>query len=210
MPFNAIANCAKVTLQHDFRGQECINDFWFLKSAGSITFLDLDGLAVAFGTRWGANVMPLLSSDLSLLSVTVRDYTVPNGLEVVEASGAGPGGAGDAFPNNVAACVSLRTGFAGRHYRGRIYLGGIPRTAVAENSYIPDFVNGIITALGPFVGVGGVSPGWQLVVVAQWQVLTPHATPVPIPGGIVTPVQQFLFTDDVVDSQRRRLPGRGK
>ncbi len=210
MPFNAIPNCVKVRFNYSFRGQQAINGLWFLKSAGSISLLDVMSLGDQLGTHWSDAVMPLLSSDLVFTNLSVRDMSIENGLEYVT-GGVGPdGGAGDALPNNVAACVTIRTGFAGRHYRGRIYIPGIPRTAVAENEYLADFMSGLLVALTPIVGVDAIAAGWQLVVVAQEQVLVPGEAPVPIPGGIVTPAVSFGFSDDVVDSQRRRLPGRGK
>jgi len=210
MPFNAIPNCALAKLEYRFRGQQCFNDLWFLKEAGSISLLDMVGLANDVQSKWGDNIVDQLSGDLTLLRTIVRDMSIENGLEVISTEAAFPGGATDALPNNVAACVSLRTGFAGRHYRGRIYLPGIPRSAVSENEYITDFMNGMLLQLSAFTGPDAMSVGWQLVVVARQQTLTPGADPVPIPGGIVTPVQQFIFTDNVVDSQRRRLPGRGR
>jgi len=210
MPFNAISGCASLKVQYDFRGQQAFNNLWALKTGGAITVLDATTLANTFATYWATNIMPNLSNDLTLLNVTVRDQSTEFGVEVVSTTGTTAGAAADALPNNVAACVSVRTGFAGRHYRGRFYLPGIPRGSVVENDYDPAFAGDVITTLNTLVGVDGYAPGWQGVVVARWQTLTPLSAPVPIVGGIVTPVNAFLFTDTVVDSQRRRLPGRGK
>jgi len=210
MPFNAIPGAALAKIEYTFRGQQCFNDLWFIKATGAVTVFDASNLANGIQLTWGQNVVPLLSNDLTLVRTTVRDYTLENGVEAVSTMGTFDGGAGDALPNNVAACVSLRTGFAGRHYRGRIYLPGIPRTAVTENEYLDDFMNGQLTALAMFIGPDAVANGWQLVVVARQQTITPGSAPVPIPGGIVTLAVAWQFTNNVVDSQRRRLPGRGK
>lgn len=210
MPFNAIPDAALAKIEYTFRGQQCFNDIWFLKTGGAISVFDAASLANGIQITWGTTVVPLLSNDLTLVRTTVRDYSLENGIEAVSTTGTYDGGAGDALPNNVAACVSLRTGFAGRHYRGRIYLPGIARTAVTENEYLDDFMNGVLTALSDFIGPDAIAAGWQLVVVARQQTLTPGSAPVPIPGGIVTPAVSWQFTNNVVDSQRRRLPGRGK
>lgn len=213
MPFNAISGVSRATIRHDFRGQQCINTMYFLHSSGAPSGLSMGALLAGLADLWSSNIMPLLSSDLLFSSILLRDLTTENGLEVVGDAGAsGPGGAGDALPNNIAACVSVRTPFAGRHYRGRLYLGGIPRAAVAENTIDPAFQSDILTALLPFIGDGLVAAGWQWVVVAQSQKNpgTPPPESIPIPGGIVTPVTGVVFVDGIVDSQRRRLPGRGK
>jgi hypothetical protein len=148
--------------------------------------------------------MPLLSNDLDLLSVKVRDLTTVSGIEVLAPASAVNGGAGDGMPNNVAACLSVRTPFAGRHYRGRLYLGGVPRTEVVENDLTASFRNDVTNIFNGIVGSGGMAANWTWVVVAQ------QAAGAVIPGGIVTEVSSTLFVDPVVDSQRRRLPGRGK
>ena len=213
MPFNAIPNVVKATIRQSFRLQECFNTMYFLKETGGITVTDITALGAGLAAGWKDSIMPLLSDDLIFLSVLLRDLTTENGLELTADDGGSLAGtAGDAMPNNVSACVSVRTPFAGRHYRGRMYLGGIPRAAVAENSLDPAFQADIVTALSSFSGPGSLAPNWQWVVVAQQQKNpgTPPPENIPIPGGIVTPVTQVLFVDGIVDSQRRRLPGRGK
>lgn len=205
MPFNALSGCVQVRFNQSFRDQQCINSLWFFDNAGLPTVSDVTNLAFQCESAWAANVMPLLSSDLKLLNVVARDFTTESGIEVLSSSGVVFGGAGDAMPNNVAACVSLRTPFAGRHYRGRLYLGGIPRTAIVENDYTSAFTGTVLDALNTyFVGVGTVSANYTLSIVAR------EAAGVPIAGGLVTEVNQFIFSDNIVDSQQRRLPGRGK
>lgn len=213
MPFNAIPDVVKCTIRHSFRGQDALNTMYFFKRTGAPTVIDVAALAGALATQWVAAVMPLLSSDLVFQSVLARDLTAENGTEAL--SGSVPstaGGAGDAMPNNVSACVSLRTPFAGRHYRGRLYLAGIPREAVVENTLDPAFRLDITSAFGDMIGDDNVQAGYTWSVVAQSQANpgTPPPATIPIPGGIVTPITLATFVDGIVDSQRRRLPGRGK
>lgn len=211
MPFNEISNCVKCTVNQSFRGQQCLNNLWFLHTAGAVNLVDLTALATGLVSFWATEIMPLLSDDLELVSVLARDYTAENGLELLAGSTGVSGGGGDAMPNNVAACVSVRTGLAGRHYRGRLYLGGIARATVSENSFADLFIANVSDSFNGITGVAGLAPNWQWVVVAQTQSNpTPPPAQIPIPGGIVTPVTNVVFVDNIVDSQRRRLPGRGK
>lgn len=204
MPFNPISAVAKCVVEQSYRGEQCINSMYFLHAGGAITINDANGLAAALLSWWSLALMPKLSNDLDLLSVKVRDLTSVSGIEVFVGASGINGGAGDGMPNNVAACLSVRTPFAGRHYRGRIYLGGVPRSEVVENSLTASFQDEVATAFNTIVGPGGLWSNWSWAVVAQQ-----NAGAV-IPGGIVTEVTSALFVDPIVDSQRRRLPGRGK
>lgn len=213
MAFNAIPGVVKCTIRHSFRLQDCLNTMYFLFTGGSINVLNVTALVNNLATSWADNIMSLLSNDLIFQSILARDLSAENGIEIAGGSGSSTAGSGtDAMPNNVSACVSVRTPFAGRHYRGRMYLGGIPRSVVVENSLDPAFQADITAALTGLTGVSAVAPDYQWVVVAQQQKNpgTPPPATVPIPGGIVTPVNQVVFVDGIVDSQRRRLPNRGK
>lgn len=204
MAFNPIENVVKCTVEQDFRGQQCLNTLYFLHSVGAVNVVDLTTLVGTLTSFWATEIMPNLSDDLGLLGVLARDLTTAIGLEMFGGSTGVTGGAGDAMPNNVAACVSIRTPFAGRHYRGRNFLGAIPRAVVSENSYDASFRTAITDAYNGIAGADNLAPNWTWVVVAQ------EEAGAPIPGGIVTEVTQAVFVDAVVDNQRRRLPGRGK
>lgn len=211
MTFYPVTDGAVCTIVQDFRGQLCENVLWFKRDDGVITASNLTSLVNGLGSAWGAGPASLLSSDVTFKYVIGRDMTISTGFEAVFDSVDIPGTAGDAMPNNVALCFSLRTGLAGRANRGRIFIGGIPRSAVVENSVsAAGFADDMIIALNGLVGPGIVSGGWTLGVAHRRAVVTPGEPPVWLTPGVINPVLNFTLVDDTVDTQKRRLPGRGK
>jgi hypothetical protein len=78
-----------------------------------------------------SNLSGALTTSSSLLNVGLRDLStsLPSG-EFVGAGAAQPGTASTTeLPPNLALCVSLRTQFAGRSFRGRYYQGGFTQGA---------------------------------------------------------------------------------
>jgi len=93
-------------------------------------------------------------------------------------------------------CVSLRTGLAGRRFRGRKFFSGIPKANVADNTIDSALCDDIVNGVGTMMSA-----------------LNANATPLSVVsfvGLTVTAVTAALCTDNFVDSQRRRLTGRGR
>lgn len=212
MTFYPVTNGAQVRLIQSFRDQLVVNTLWFLHLTGAPTFADIQALATACNFQWQSSIATLLSNDLSYERCIVRDYSVENSFEAVASpSSPVPGTAGDAMPNNVAFAVSLRTGLSGRAYRGRIYLAGIPRAVVEENSLMSTFLDDVSIAMSGFIGPSEIVPDWQLGVAHRVSSgPPPERLPIPLDPGVITVASNFSFSDVIVDSQRRRLPGRGK
>jgi len=111
---------------------------------------------------------------------------------------------GASSPGNVSVAIARKSIYAGRSKRGRIYLAGIPESFVTGNvvdaTFISDHVdmlNGLDEYLAdatvPFlssivsrIDVGGITPTGTSTLVFRWEAV-----------------------DSNVDSQRRRLAGRG-
>lgn len=208
MTFHPVPNAALCRIVMSFRGQLSINDLWFASNVGAPTQTGVFQLGQDVYTKWAAGPLSLLSSDISLSYVITTDMTAFESWQGVFAGPPAVGAAGDAMPNNVAFVASLRTGMSGRAKRGRIYLPAIPRSVVAENDVIASFIADMSISLNGFVGDGAVSVGWELAVAHRRTTVLDEV--VWLPEGQTFPVQFIAFTDTVVDSQRRRLPGRGR
>lgn len=104
--------------------------------------------------------------------------------------------------NNVAYCLSLLTAKRGRSYRGRWYAYGFTRLAV-NDSAIPSTL----------------AAAFRSSLLALRVLLDDNSTPFCVLSkrnnkvnrteGVLTPINGVKLVDLVVDSQRRRLPGRG-
>jgi len=196
MPLPTIANAAKVTVKGELFGQ-LVENVWFVGTPGLPSAGDLSTICGIFQTGYVGILAPL-SEDLSYGEFTARYLGDVAGPEFTLASipAEAGGTAQPSSPGSVALCVSLRTSLAGRRFRGRKYFSGIPENAVAANvvdpavgSTIVSAINDLITALA-----GNDSP---LAIVSY-------------AGLTVTGVTTALLVDNFVDSQRRRLTGRGR
>jgi len=136
--------------------------------------------------------------------VFARDLTTASGIEASDTTGAGTLGGfdGTSSPGNVAMAVSFRTGHAGRSYRGRNYISGIPVADVEGNGISPYWAAAIVAAFEGFI-TEAVSSGFA------WVVVSTIAEGVLRELGVASPVIAAAVTDLAIDSMRRRLSGRG-
>jgi hypothetical protein len=101
--------------------------------------------------------------------------------------------------------VSFRSALSGRSFRGRNYIPCLTNSQVTGNLIDVSWQGDIINAYAELLFGGGALPaGWVWVVVSRFTNNLPRVT------GIFSEVFSVLVTDTIVDSQRRRLPGRGK
>jgi hypothetical protein len=56
----------------------------------------------------------------------------------------------------------------------------------------------------------GQDIGASWVVVSRFSGVDANGDPIPRAAGVTTPITSVLVVDNIVDSQRRRLPGRGR
>lgn len=132
--------------------------------------------------------------NLSIENGSVLSYTAPSPVA---------GGANSASePGNVSFCVSARTGASGRSFRGRKYVAGVPIVFRTGNQVAADWAADILAALNGLISTLNAI-NQVLVVVSKIADGVERLT------GLSTPVINFTYTDLNIDSQRRRLTGRG-
>lgn len=204
MAFIPVPNAIQCNVRGTYLGEQVENTLYF-RSASPLT-PDAPGLVAAgVSIWWQATVLPLLSASYQFREVYAVDLTTassPTGTAVPLA--AAPGGAsGDPLPGNVALCVSFRTAARGRSFRGRNFVCGLVEPNVSGNTITTAWAEGIANAYE------------QLLIPDEfvnvpWVVLSRYSNNQPRGTGITTPVTNVLVVDYTVDSQRRRLPGRGR
>jgi len=211
-PFIPAPNTALVEMVYTCAGQIIENTFHVQKSS-PFTALELQGLATAFdnwdgvgASRWAllrANncvLQQIKTKALDTASSPVYIFVLP-----VARGGAGAGGS---LPLNVTFCLTLQTGLAGRSQRGRIYFPGIQsgqvQAAPAQNQIVAATANQMVTDLNNLIAaVAALGAGYKMVVTSYynngaWRSVAQNS--------IIT---NAAYADLNLDSQRRRLAGRG-
>jgi hypothetical protein len=204
MPFVPVPNTLQAELRFLWEGQRVENTLYFEGSAGVSPSLATD-LGDALIGWWDTNFKALTTDTMSLEEVYLTDLTSATSFTVSDTSGLPLAGTNvsDSSPNNVAHCVSFRTAQRGRSGRGRNYVGGITE-ADLDGSVISALARAAhVVAYDILVGAGAFVPGLQWVVVSRFTGGAPRTT------GLAIPITNVLSVDAIVDSQRRRLPGRG-
>ena len=151
-----------------------------------------------------STLLPNLSNNVQFLMVEAKNLSIlDGGVAVYNAPSGSFGGIGDgSAPNNVSYCISLRTARSGRSYRGRFYVAGVPKNKITGDTIEANWTNDLLAALNGLIALL-TSLDKLLVIVSRIQ---DHIV---LGVAVATPVETASVTDFVVDSQRRRLSGRG-
>lgn len=196
MPFTPIATAAKITVKGDLYGQ-LVENVWTCLVAADPPLLDLDNIANRVAASYPAIIAPMTTA-LTINEITVRylgDIAGPE-FTLVPATPITGNSANPGLPGNVALCVSLRTALAGRRFRGRKYFSGLVESSVVGNLVDSGVVAEIVTACQEFIDAM-IAEEYPLTIVSY-------------AGLTNVNVVSAVCVDNYVDSQRRRLTGRGR
>lgn len=205
MAFVPVPNTCLVEIVYEQDSQIMENTLYFEKPTGSVVLADLEELLDEVNTIVRTQLLPLLSNTLQVLRIVGTMIDVVGGLQSIStASLPAPGqSTSPPLPNNTSLAMSLRTAQSGRSFRGRNYVAGLAEDAVAGNTVNGSMVTALLDVWDSLTHAGG-DAGWQAVVVSRISGGVPRTT------GVTTPITSVVVFDDQVDTQRRRLPGRGR
>jgi len=203
MAFIPVPDVAQFNIRGTLDNQRIENTLYFR----NVNTWDTEGLeaAAALVADWFEdNILPVVTTDYVLREVYAVDLTTENSGSATHTVAASTQGldSSPALPNNVAICVSFRTAQRGRSFRGRNYIAGLTEADVTGNTIGASQSSALVTAYGQLFSL--FPPGG-----AFWVVVSRFTAGLPRTVGISTPVTAVLIVDSTVDSQRRRLPGRG-
>ena len=204
MAFVPVINTVSVEFRTTWDSQQCENRI-FVDVFTTPTQALCQAVANAALTWWQGNVVALTPANLALREVHVRDQSQLNGFQATASpTGALPGThAASSLPNNVSICASIRSNFTGRSARGRWFWQGLCEDQVIDNTVnagVLTSIDAALTNLATSLGALGFN----------WVIVSYQSLGVPRPGGPVKfTVTNILFIDSIIDSMRRRLPGRG-
>lgn len=201
VPFN---NVIKLEPIFNWAGQIVENVMYYLvdETPALDTAEDMiDSYVATWQARWRAHA----PSNLGLVSVkaTIMENQNDPGIEKAVTTNNVGTGLDPSTPNHVTVAIKLVTPYRGRSYRGRIYHIGMVTTQISQNTItgatktlLEDFYSDLIaleTNVGPAV----------LCVASRISNHQERAV------GLATAVTGVVV-NTTVDSQRRRLPERGR
>lgn len=203
MGFQPVPNTASVEFVY-WNGKSYAENVLHYKRPVAWTLFDMQTFAAQLRAWYVAEVKPIAPATLFLSKIIIKDLTTQFGTAIEYTAGMPlPGDNGSPMaPMNVTAAVKLVTGLRGRSYRGRVYVVGLTKTSVEGDVLTGDAVanwKGIYESLLAEKIEAG-DPGW--CVVSRWENLVPRVE------GLATPIVS-IEVEPTVDSQRRRLLGRG-
>lgn len=203
MAFIPVINTARCELRYTQNGQQVANIF-HVEKEGPLTVLDLQDIGTALVEWWGEH-LDLVSTAVTLREIDIRDLTTASGIGILWNDGLPliGGVASPPLPNNVTLAIKWGTGLSGRSFRGRTYHVGLCESQVTQSELESAVIAPLLASYNalPTMITGS---GYTLVVVSR------YANNAPRPAGVTTPILNAAYADTVIDSQRRRLPGRGR
>jgi hypothetical protein len=203
MPFQPAPGVAEVVVRFKEDEQTILNVYHAFIGTGWTTIL-LNDLAIDVRNYIEGTMLPSMSNGVQLQDVTVTDIgSEAGGQVIVPPSGAGFGGTeSEQLPNNVTLAVKWLTAIRGRSFRGRTYHIGLTESEVTKNRVNAAFLAALVTQYTGLKNVITDDPIRQMCVLSRFHLGAPREE------AICTPINA-LAIDGTVDSQRRRLPGRG-
>lgn len=205
MGFVPFDNVLKLEAIYDLDGQICENVFHYWSADGP-TVASATALAAQFRTTWVANLQPLVNPTLQLWRIAVTSLETQNAFGIEYTSGLpalGTDSSASVVSNNNAIVVRWNTQFRGRSYRGRTYHMGFNENKVTINTVTSAYGTALAAAYYQFIVLADGTYTWALGVASRIHDGAERAQ------GVFTLVSG-VTVNNVVDSQRRRLPGRGR
>ena len=202
MAFIPATNCVRVVVEGLLDGQELAN-VYHVDVGATVTTVIMNAIIDEFETWLTDELLPNVSEDYEVTAITARDLTTITGalIERPQDPFLAGGQAAGALPNNVALCTTWFTSLAGRSYRGRTYVAGLDETNVTLSRILSGTASAFATVMVELVNMIAAI-GYDLVVASFYTALAPRVS------AVLTPIIA-AGVNTVMDSQRRRLPGRG-
>lgn len=169
--------------------------------------LQVDDLQIIGTTivEWYDSFRTVVCNQVTLREIDIRDLSTQSGIGIIWNTGLPLAGtvASPALPNNVTVAIKWGTGLTGRSFRGRTYHIGLTEGQVVNSEVDSAFAAPILSGYNALPALLTTN-GYSMVVVSKFSNNAPRVT------GVTTPILNAAYADTVIDSQRRRLPGRGR
>lgn len=216
MAFIPAANTAQVRILQELHGEKLTNTFYVRANApwGSDDLISLGNTVMDW---WASDLADGLSNQISLAGVQVRSMQEEEapGVELAAVANTVGGLVEASLPGNAALVVKFLTGLTGRNRRGRVFMAGLGEASVTGNQISQAVRDTIVAAWGTLRDtLNGL--GYAHVVASFYNgtelVEQPNGETVyrPIARSTALLTEVLSYRADLyIDSQRRRLAGRG-
>jgi hypothetical protein len=203
MPFVPVANTAMVELRYTWNLQQVENTLYFQYPTPPEN-ANLFDITETIFDWWDTHLRPIQSNQVQLREVVATDLTTSDGQVFTRVSSppVSGGNLAPALPNNCTYCISFRTFKRGRSFRGRNFSIGMTENDATNSQVDPAYATALQDA---YVQI----PALVNAVDWVWVVVSRFSNGAPRVAGLATPVATIFVFDGIMDSQRRRLPGRG-
>jgi len=188
---------ARVALQVIRDSRHFVNTFHVSRTDNAALGLaDLTAINAVFADWWLNSYRLGVKSAIVGESITATKLDPSNPLQDTLAIAApGTYAGGGVLPADVTAAVSWRTGLAGRKYRGRFFDFGVPSDTANTNDTLSGGYITTLTSIGTYLLGHLLSAGFKAVIFHR--------------GDNTATQVAGLVVDQLIDSMRNRLAGRG-
>lgn len=200
VPFNNVVKL-ELFIRQDLQEVENVLH-WQMPATPTIS--TLDALASDVQDWWDTGIKPITPTNARLIAIkatSLNSQTAPSveyvtGMPIVGTS------AQDAMPNNVTIAIRFLTALRGRSFRGRLFHIGVTRNNVDDNEILQAYADALEAVYGALL-IPAAFGSAELVVASR------------VSGGVertlgVATTITGVTVNRTLDSQRRRLPGRGR
>lgn len=210
MAFQPCPGCAAVDIVWEEGGNTMENAINLMHVDGSAFTLAQLSAALAVINTWITTwAAPRMSTAYTLLHLEARGLDAADSPITTGFGGANGTQAGNQLPNNVTIALKLLTGKAGRSNHGRFYWIGLLQSHQTGDTYDTTELAAIVTALDHLrSAIDGIDANTGLAVLSRYSGVDPVThKPIKRAHGVPSFVTGTAVTDNVLDSQRRRLIG---
>lgn len=207
MAFVPTPQTASVSLRYTAANQLLENTLYFFKDDGQWDVSSLAELTEDVETWWLTTHRAVTCNIVEYREIVATDISTEAGVQVTRSTVPTPIGLIEQphLPLNVTIALSFRTNQRGRSFRGRNYWPALGEGQVSGNNLNPATATQFVDAYFQLVAPApALRPGFTWVALSRYSDGQPRAE------GLATLITNVLLTDTIIDSQRRRLPGRGQ
>lgn len=204
MAFQPAPNIVGVEVRCTYLGQNVENTLYF-QCLATPTATDVQEIAEQVEGWFVTSVLPELSDQLVYRETYARSLETESAPEFTANESLGDTGVDTSapLPGNVTWTIQFRTGLTGRSYRGRNYIMGLSENQIVGNQLATATAAALVTAYNALLTVAS-GFDWS------WVVLSRQQDGALLPNAIGAAVNNVGYANLDLDSQRRRLAGRGQ